>query len=132
MKAKIVCLIIALLWIGLGTIVQLANYYNFLEFNFNCSIYSILWWITFPSNILLFVLLYVDKISNTYFLIIFLQFVKVLMYWWLFYKIWMFVKKTKNNRSSKVSSPPRTSCGWLSNIVFLHITKRQSNPIKQI
>ncbi len=98
MKTKIVCLIISLLWIGIGTLMQISGYpnYNFLGFDYSSIIYNILWWITFPSNILLFMLLYADTLENIYIPVILLQSIKVLVYWWLIYKIWLSIRKARN------------------------------------
>jgi hypothetical protein len=76
------------LWIGLGTFVQLAGYsdYNYLRFEYGSFIYQFLWWITFPCNILLFILLFSEKLNDIYIYVIILQSVKVLLYWWIFYK----------------------------------------------
>jgi hypothetical protein len=94
-KTKIVCFIISFLWIGLGTFVQISSYpdYNYLGFDYNSPIYDFLWDITFPSNILLFALLYAGTLDKIILLVILLQSFKVLIYWWLMYKICLFVQK---------------------------------------
>ena len=95
---KITCLIISFLWIGLGTVVQIASFpdYNYFGFDCNSFIYNFLWWITFPCNILLFGLLYADTLNNSYIFVVFLQSVKVLIYWWIIYKIYLYFQRFKN------------------------------------
>lgn len=95
-KTKITSLIISFLWIGLGTLVQLAGYsaYNYLGFEYGSPLYNFLWWITFPFNVLLFVLLYAEKLTNIYIYVILLQSTKILIYWWLIYKTWSSLKKS--------------------------------------
>ena len=95
---KNICLIVSFLWISLGTFIQLSAYpdYNYLGFDYSSFIYNTLWWITIPSNIILWVILFSDILSNIYVLVIFLQLVKVLIYWWIFYKIYLFYSKSKN------------------------------------
>jgi hypothetical protein len=94
-KIKLTCLTISFLWIALGTFIQLSSYpsYNYLNFDYSSFIFNFLWWITFPFNILLFFLLYIDALNNIYIIIIFLQSVKVLVYWWIIYKIYLYFKK---------------------------------------
>jgi len=107
-KMKITCLIISFLWIGLGTAIQFSGFpaYNYLGFDYNTFIYEFLWWITIPFNILLYVLLYTDTLNNIYIFIILLQSVKVLVYWWIIYKICLHFQKVN---SSKMKSPLPTS-----------------------
>lgn len=103
-KIKVICLIISIAWIGLGTIVQLSGYpaYNYLGFAYDSFIYKFLWWVTLPSNILLFALLYADTLNNIYVLVILLQSIKVLIYWWIGYKISARFKKIKLVHNDKV------------------------------
>jgi len=93
MRIKIVCLIISLLWTSLGTFVHISGYsdYNYFGFDYNSSIYWFLWWITFPFNFISFFLLFTGKLSDIYVILILLQSAKVLLYWWIIYKIWLFV-----------------------------------------
>ena len=92
------CLIISLLWVILGTFVHLSMFpdYNYLGFDYDSFLYSFLWWITFPFNYILVLLLYSTKLDDIYIVVIFLQIVKVLVYWWMLYKIYLFFKKVKN------------------------------------
>ena len=94
-KIKIICLIISFLWIGLGTFIQLSSYpdYNYLGFDYDSIIYKFLWWLTMPFNILLFVLLYAETLKNSYIFVILLQSIKVLLYWWIIYKLYLFLRK---------------------------------------
>jgi len=96
-KIKITSLIISFLLIGLGTAIQISNFpaYNYLGFNYNSFFYNFLWWITFPFNVLLFGLLYADKLNNIYTCVILLQSAKILIYWWIIYKVWLSLKKRK-------------------------------------
>jgi hypothetical protein len=98
-KMKITSLIISFLWIGLGTVIQISTSpaYNYFGFDYNSFFYNFLWWITFPFNVLLFGLLYADKLNNIYIFVILLQFVKILIYWWIIYKVCLSLKKTRNN-----------------------------------
>ncbi len=104
-KIKIACLIISLLWIGLGTFIQLSGYpdYNYLGFDYNSFIYNFLWWITFPCNIPLFALLYADTLNNIWIFVILIQSVNVLICWWIIYKICIYFQKViwRNNCSIK-------------------------------
>jgi len=102
-KMKITSLIISFLWIGLGTVIQISAYpaYNYLGFDYSSVLYNLLYRITFPSNILLFGLLYADTLKNIYIFVILLQSVKVLIYWWIIYKICLYIKKTRNKTSER-------------------------------
>ena len=96
---KLITFIISFLWISLGTVIQIMGYpaYNYLGFDYNSFVYNFLWWITFPFNIILFALLYSDELSNIYVIVILLQSVKVLIYWWIIYKTWLKFYR-KNNK----------------------------------
>jgi hypothetical protein len=89
-----------MLWISLGTFIQISAYpaYNYLEFDYNSVIYNFLWWITFPFNLLLFAILYFEKINNIYILIIILQSIKVFVYGWLLHKMYSFIKSKTNRK----------------------------------
>jgi len=106
-KIKTISFLISFLWISLGTVVQVSGYhdYNYLGFDYNSFIYNFLWWITFPCNILLFALLYADTLNNIYIFVILLQSVKILLYWWIVYKIWLFVQKVRNKFCRKNKAP---------------------------
>ena len=95
-KIKIASLIISFLWIGLGTLVQLAGYsaYNYLGFDCDSIFYNLLWWLTFPFNVLLFIFLYADKLNHIY--VILWQLIKILIYWWIIYKVWLYLKKVRH------------------------------------
>jgi hypothetical protein len=97
-KMKIICLTISFLWIGVGTFIQISAYptYNYLGFDYDSFIYTFLYLITLPCNILLFGLLYADKLPNIYIFIIILQSIKVLIYWWIIYKTAIFFQKSGN------------------------------------
>ena len=99
-RIKLITFIISFLWISLGTFIQISGYpaYNYFGFDYNSSIYWFLWWITFPFNIILFALLFAEKLSDIYIFVILLQSVKVLLYWWLLYKAWLFVQKRRKSR----------------------------------
>ena len=99
-KMKITCLIISFLWISLGTFIQISGFpdYNVLGFDYSSFIYNFLWWITFPFNILLAVLLFADTLNNIYIFVIFLQSVKVLIYWWVTYKVYLYFQKIKKQK----------------------------------
>ena len=82
MKTKIVCLMISLLWAGFGAFIQLAGYpeYNYLGFNY--STYNVLWWITFPFNILFFTIIFTSPLTfNVVVFLIILKLANVLIYW---------------------------------------------------
>ena len=59
-KIKITSLIISFLWISLGTVIQISAYstYNYFGFDCNSSFYDFLWWITFPFNIVIWIIIY--------------------------------------------------------------------------
>jgi len=97
MERKYKIKLISFLWIGLGTLMQISSYpaYNFLGFDYDSLIFYILYLITLPFNILVFGMLYTEKLSNIYVLIILLQSVKVLIYWLIIYNI--IKSKTKSN-----------------------------------
>ena len=94
-KIKIISFIISFLWIGLGTLVILSSSpkYNFLGFDYDSLIFWFLFFITFPFNIILFCLLFLE--SDIYVIVILLQSIKVLIYWWIIYKIFIRKNKTK-------------------------------------
>jgi hypothetical protein len=104
MKKKIIIIsfIISLLWICLGTLMQISAYpeYNFLGFNYNSFIFNLLYSITFPFNIILFGLMFSDMLSNIYVFIIILQVIKILIYWWLIYKILIKLNLRKSQKSA--------------------------------
>jgi len=93
-KAKIISLIISFLWVGFGTIIQISTFpdYNYWGFEYGSPFYNFLWWITFPFNVLLFGLLYADTLNNIYIFVILLQFIKILIYWWIIYKVSLSLK----------------------------------------
>ena len=103
-KAKIISLIISFLWIGLGTVIHISNIpdYNYLRFDYDSPLYNLLWWITFPFNVLLFILLYADNLNNIYIYVILLQFIKILIYSWVIYKVYLYFKKIRNKYHHKV------------------------------
>ena len=86
-KIKIISFIISFLWTGLGTLMVLSSSpkYNFLGFDYESFIFWFLFIITFPFNIILFCLLFLE--SDIYITVILLQSIKVLIYWWIIYKI---------------------------------------------
>ena len=101
-KIKIISFIISFSWIGLGTLMQISSYptYNFLEFDYNSFVFNLLYYITFPFNIILFVFLFADKLSNIYVIVIILQLLQVFFYWWIVYK---FLKRiVKSERSENL------------------------------
>jgi len=103
-KIKITSLIISFLWISLGTVIQISAYstYNYFGFDCNSSFYDFLWWITFPFNILLFGLLFADTLNNIYIFVILLQLIKILIYWWIIYKVCLYIRKNRNKDLHKM------------------------------
>lgn len=101
-KMKIIYLIISFLWIVLGTFIQLSGYpdYNYWGLDYNSFIYKFLWWVSFPFNILLFVLLYADTLNNIYIFVIFLQSINLLIFWWIIYKLYISFQKVKSKSSA--------------------------------
>ena len=95
-RKKVISFIISFLWIGLGTLMQISAYpaNNILGFDYNSSIYNFLWQITFPFNVMLFGLLFAEKLSSIFVIVILLQSVKVVVYWWLIYKL-LNIKKSE-------------------------------------
>ena len=97
--AKIVCFIISLLWVGFGAFIQISAYpdYNYLGFDYNSSIYNVLWWITFPFNILFFTVIFFERLTTS--VLVFLTILKlanVLVYWVLIHNIFKQKLKIKN------------------------------------
>ena len=84
-KIKIISFMISFFWIGLGTLVHVSAYpdYNVLGFKYDSFIYIFLWFLTIPSNFILDMILLTTASSGVFIF----QLVKVLIYWWLIYKI---------------------------------------------
>ncbi|MCP9763566.1 hypothetical protein EGI31_11420 [Lacihabitans soyangensis] len=89
MSKRTISFILSFIWIGLGTLMQISSYprHNFLNFDYNSLIFNSLYFITFPSNILVFVLLFAEKLENIYLVLIGLQSIKIFIYWWIIYQI---------------------------------------------
>jgi hypothetical protein len=88
-KIKLITFIISFLWIGLGTLIHISPYpdYNLLGFDYNSLIFNILYWTTFPFNIIFSFLIFTERLSEIYVAVTLLQLIKILIYWLIFYKI---------------------------------------------
>ena len=97
MNIKTKSFIISFFYICLGTLMQISAYpaNNFLNFDYNSLIFLFLYSITFPFNIIVFGLLFSEKLENIYQLIILLQTIKVFLYWWIIYRFMKRKEETK-------------------------------------
>ena len=88
-KRKIILFVIIFFAVAVGFIVQISAYPedNFLGFDYNSVIYSILYFVTFTYNLILWVLLFAEPLENYFWIAILMQIVKIILIFILFNKI---------------------------------------------
>jgi len=98
MNTKTKSFIISFFWICLGTLMQISSYpaNNFLNFDYNSATFLILYSITLPFNIIVFGLMFSEKLENIYWLIIIIQTIKVFLYSRILYRYMTRKERTKN------------------------------------